>query len=529
MVTIGTVEAKNVDVLSFEDFQLNQTIEGTQYVIRKTIDLNGAHIVLPPNSKLLFKKGKLVNGCLDGNNTRIKYETGQNILGNCIIKGSWKLNNACSEMFDDKLETMTLLRNLSTISPHIKLSATREYYIEATGEQLRIETIEAYGDKRPIIHFHTINPNVNGLDVSGNNIVLRNLIIVDDYHKTNDQNYGKNDVLNGSTIGIIPVERVVESLLIEGCDFLGGTSSSYVASSKVKHCKVYSCAFSGYAADHAVYCSDSIETYIVMGCKVFDFECDRGMFKIRSSDKIKKYSICDVKAHNITGYLAILSLKETPGLSIIFDNISVTKDSDKTFLFPGFGITDETGALAGKSHFNAKEILIRHCNFSYGYHGAALIYHGAEARANVRKVRFNHTKTNESNFGGVFSDCLTVTNSHFNNCCNDKGIFIASKATLVKNTSISCFDKTYGSCLFLVNYAHSNSTEFTLKNVKINTESTDLFKVAQGDNMFFKIDGCEVTGVTRSLIYSNKTSEINYALKRSLINAAGPYKEKVFF
>ena len=65
--------AKTITIQPSLPLQQQFSREGVTYKIKSSIDLDGKEIIIPKDSKLLFKKkGFISNGKLIGNNTRIK-------------------------------------------------------------------------------------------------------------------------------------------------------------------------------------------------------------------------------------------------------------------------------------------------------------------------------------------------------------------------------------------------------------------------------------------------------------------------
>lgn len=495
-------------------------VTGLKYVIKDTVDLNGKLIHLSENSKLVFKSGKLVNGIIEGNNSKI-ISKGTNIFGNCQIIGHWNVDCAYSRMFDTDLETLQLLRNLCKLSTHVKLSANRDYHLTANGEIVYLEILEGEGEDKPLLQFHTIDPNINGLNICGNTVVLRNLSVTDDYSPTNDDVYGPNDERNGSTIGVFPIDKKVQSLLVDDCIFSGGTSSSYIASSKVIKCTVENSAFSGYIGDHAVYCSVSVESFVIRNCSINNVRHSNGIFKIRSSKGIKNISLKDLQVHNLNGYLAFLSLLDTPELSIEFDNIHVSKDEELDYVFHGFCISDETQALS-KDYINANQILIHNSSFYYGYNGNPLIYPGSGNAVRTQRITYDRIEASESNFGGGITDELIVSNSVFTDCCGNQGIPLIARRVLIKNTELNNHN-SFCSSIFLVNNTASSLGTIDMKRVIINAKSTYLFRMNEERVIHFRIDGCYFKTLSRNVFYAPSINNVDYIIKNSNIEANESY------
>ena len=516
--------ARSISVKSLDDIRSNEKAEGCKFVIKRAVDLRGSVIVLPRNSKLKFKKGFFVNGTVIGNQT-ILTTTKNNVFRNCSIKGSWVTGYSYSTMFDNDLKTIDLLRNMSCLSPHLKLSCGRRYQIEAKGEEIDAESISSIDRGKPTLEFHTSNPNVTGLTILGDHVVIKNIIIKDDYDIRNDGKYGENKVTIGNTIGVESRKKTVSSLIIEDCVFTGGTSSSYVASSQVKNCQVKGCSFSGYMADHGVYCSTKVETFDIGECEVFDVTHATGVFKVRSSKKLKSFSLRNVNAHNLNGYIIVASLENTPELVLSFENLSVTKDSDNQSVFYGFCVTDEA-EVEGKG-FNAKELVIKDCGFDYGYSGASLVYPGSGKMASIKSIEYVNTTAKGSNFGGGNCERLIVNHCVFEDCCGKKGIALRAKSFSIANTTIVNHGDSPCEHLFLINQNSQEMEAISMRNVKININARSLFNIVKGKGFALSLKDNTFTGFSRNLVskpsscsldIENVNNRIDSSIKHNLIS-----------
>ena len=514
-----------VIVRSVDDFHNKESESCIYYLIKERVDLGGAHISLAPNSKLLFKKGSLVNGIVEGNNTQIKRWNNQNVFCNCLIRGTWRVEYAYSTMFDDDLDAIVLLRNLSRLSPKVRLSSNREYHITAKGEVIELELLEAVEKRKPTLRFHTEDPNINGLNISGDNVILRNLIIVDDYNPLNDLIYGKNNLTSGNTIGVCSSKKEVETLHISGCEFKGSTSSSYIASSQTKNCLIKNCFFSGYMADHAIYCSMKAVSFALQDCIINDVEHTTGLFKIRTSNEFKSFYLKNIKANNLNGYMARISLLETPSSLIHFDGITVSKDVNNKSIFYGFCITDETEQLEGTGRYNTSEIIVNNCVFEYGYGGESMIYPGSEKKVCAKTIKYINVKATQSNFGGGVSDYLYVNHCHFKDCTDNQGILIASKNVLIENSTLSRDNSIGGNNLFLLNYSKVNTDSFQLNSVDFDLNVGNMFKINNGDNIELRLKKCYLPSLSKNLIYSSPKNHIVYKIENNKGKTVGTYNE----
>lgn len=505
LVLLSTnMEARRIIIRRLEDLEHALTFDGCRLLIKGSIDLKGTTLTLPIYSKLVFKNGSLKNGYLIGTETSIA-NTSKNIFHNCMIQGSWKLDYACSTLFDDDLEAIDLLKNLSCLSSYLRLSSKRSYIIFAQGEHIKAEVIEAEGKEKPSIVFHTINPNVPGIVLIGNDVRLRNLIIKDDYDVKNDAKYGTNNPTIGNTIDVRGLNNIVETLNIDGCDFRGGTSSSWVASSHVKNCLVKNCTFNGFMADHGVYCSMKTETFKVENCIINDVTYVNGLFKVRTSDKFHLFNIANVTAHNINGYLATISLLETRDAEIAFKYITVTRDSGNNSIFYGFCINDETKSLRG-DYYNARCISFCNCFFGYGYDSNPIIYAGAGNRVCAKEIKYDHVKSIGSNFGGGNTDKLSISDCQFDECCGENGIYLCTRRMLLEKSTLNSNNRS--NCLFLVNYENEYMQSLTLQNVDINANTNTIVSIMGGKQVDLCVKDCKITNKTSELFKSLKTCNV---------------------
>lgn len=485
----GVCARSRVVVGQNDDFVKVFSGKNTRYLVKKNLNLRGNVIEIGEGSTLVFRGGSFSNGTIIGNFTKTKV-TKENVFHNCKIKGSWDLEYVYSSMFDANLDALILLKNLSCLSQNIKLFANRNYKIHKQNEEIEIRSIEAASKEKPRIEFLTTNPDVSGLILIGENIVLRNLIISEDYKEKNDLIYGPNNPLIGNTLSICSKSKTVHSLIIEGCEFYGGTSSSFVASSQTSNCCVKGCSFTGYMADHAVYCSSKVESYSIEDCKVENVNHTKGLFKIRSSKNLRYYGIKNVKAYNLNGYLAFLTLLETPNAELLFDNIRVKNETNNEYIFYGLCIADETSS-SGEHVYNAKGIIVKDCIFECGYRGNSLIYSGSGVPARTSYIKYVNVNAVESNFGGGFTDCLTVNNSKFSNFCSHQGVAIGASIVNIDNTELSCDNSEKYDCVFLLNY-YNTIRSLSLNRVTIGFNADYLFNITRGNDIRLNVKNCKI-------------------------------------
>lgn len=93
-------------------------IDGTNILIKKEIDLCRAVCNIPEGMTLCFKGGKIKNGKLVGNKTKIRYSG--TIFDSVSIAGSWDVNEIKSSMFTDLSYPNALKDVMALASPHCK-------------------------------------------------------------------------------------------------------------------------------------------------------------------------------------------------------------------------------------------------------------------------------------------------------------------------------------------------------------------------------------------------------------------------
>lgn len=73
--------------------------ENTIYEIRNKFDLNDGTLTLPANVVLYFNGGRISNGTIVGNNTKIRADKGVMIFDEIDIQGTWDIDSAYSSWF----------------------------------------------------------------------------------------------------------------------------------------------------------------------------------------------------------------------------------------------------------------------------------------------------------------------------------------------------------------------------------------------------------------------------------------------
>lgn len=505
------VEAKRIVITQSEDLKRVDDIQPNRYIVKADVDLGGGSLSFAPNSTIVFRNGSFSNGNLKGSNTKV-ISSNSNVFRDCMIEGTWSVNYASSLMFDDNLPAIQLFKNMACLSSVFRLYSNRVYFIDSQDEVVHVSTIESGGKDKPTILFHTTDPNIPGINLIGDDITLRNLIIVDDYAPQNDAIYGTNNNLIGNTITIIAENDFVGKLSIEGCDFKGGTSSSFVASSQVKRCVVKDCSFSGYMADHGIYCSIQTEVFDVYNCDIFDVTNTIGLFKVRDSNFLQSFRIKNVTAHNFNGYLVAVSFLSTPWAVVDFDNISIKKDSGNDSIFYGFCLSNGIKGI-DDNIWNVDRIRFTNCTFGYGYGGCTVIYPGAGKHVIAKAIHYNKVNALDSNFGGGSTQELIVKHSHFHNLCGDRGILIQTKSLIVEDTRLSRDIGERINCLFLVNNS-SNDCSLLLRDVSIALPIDYLFCISHSNNVELALDNCNMRNLSKEVYLAPSKGTVEYSERR---------------
>ena len=144
------VQAQNVFIKPEVPLASQVIAKNTTYIIQSVVDMNGASINVPYNTRIVFNgEGKLINGVLIGNESGLAGNNTQYIGVKC--EGTWKMPVISDEMFDrDVLSDNQIFKNIEilqseNIENEINLSS-QEYniYIEeknGCGLQLKSHTI----------------------------------------------------------------------------------------------------------------------------------------------------------------------------------------------------------------------------------------------------------------------------------------------------------------------------------------------------------------------------------------------------
>lgn len=447
-------------------------------IIDQLKDLKGERYELPENVSIQFKNnGGFVNGTVVGNNNVIK-KGGSNVFHNCIIEGNWRIPYASSEMFDDSMPANLLLSNMQILSKELRLSSKRTYDIERSGYKLRADKISSDDSGYPQIVFHTIDPNVCGLNIESTNLCIRHISFIDDFSSDNPER-GQNKITIGSTIGITSPKGATASVKIEDCKFEGGTPSSYIASSTTADCRVLNCTFSGIMADHAVYCSTNIERFEVANCYVSDVPRTAGLFKVRTSPKLQEVILRGIRVSNLNGYFGILGLLRNDNTVITVNNVTIDRKGCDNYVNYGICIYDDQTVqkVVTDYTYNAGKIVIKNSNFGYGYDGNAILYAGSEKKARIKDVIYQKVNAHNSFIDGCNVDNIIVGHSTFEFETIQSPFVMFCKTLTLKNSKIINKSTTNVSNLFTFNYASATFNELKVARCNFDVKCTNLVSV----------------------------------------------------
>ena len=78
---------RTINIYNKKNFINNLTRPNTVFRVRGNIDLKGETLVLPPSSSIVLNKGRITNGCLKGNETRLDIKKASSI--GVVFEGTW--------------------------------------------------------------------------------------------------------------------------------------------------------------------------------------------------------------------------------------------------------------------------------------------------------------------------------------------------------------------------------------------------------------------------------------------------------
>ena len=190
IILFASCSVTTVVIRNSNDIDRNFRKNNVTFRIQSDLDMHGKIIRLGEGCTLDFDGGSLYNCIIEGCNTKVK-QTRNNVFRNSEIRGSWCMNASFSDMFDTDMDASLLLKNLSCLSKNIVLSANRDYNIAGHNLELEIESLSSLNNDKPLIRFHTLDPNAEGLRLVGNNVIIKGIQFSDDFDAKEDSN---NDV-----------------------------------------------------------------------------------------------------------------------------------------------------------------------------------------------------------------------------------------------------------------------------------------------------------------------------------------------
>ena len=138
----------NKDPLAFSEdsvfIDLSKYQRNGEFIITDTIDLQNKTLYLPEDASLVMKKGMFKNGCVVGNNTRLKYKKA--VFDRVRIKGSWIIPRINTSMFKDLSYDNSLKDVFALANPEIANQIYVEkgtYYVTVTESAPRCLVIDS--------------------------------------------------------------------------------------------------------------------------------------------------------------------------------------------------------------------------------------------------------------------------------------------------------------------------------------------------------------------------------------------------
>lgn len=484
----------------------------TEFVVKKNYNLRGRELVIPDGCKLIFKGGSFRNGTLLGYNSNIETPQNRCIFRDCSIEGSWNVEVADSRMFEKGQNTNILLLNLARLSRSIILHNDREYVISKQILLENIEELQSGNEGRSVIKFITDDPNKDVLIFKGDSVLISDIDFVSDYELRLDELMIKNKPTVGNLLSLRHSGRNKSTFKIVGCTFSGGTPSSYIASSTASRCEVRDCYFSGYMADHAVYCSMSIDYFAILNCTAEDVPHTNALYKVRASPNLQNVRLSNLICKNVNGYLGQFSLMNNAQTQIELDGVQTSKDSNNYIMY---GVCVNCDPSADSDLYNAESITVKNSYIGYGYQGNSFLYRGGGVSGRIRSITYDNVDSYGTGFSGCVIDTLTVRNSTFHIGKTRVGNAMDCKHFVMENTKI----QQVGSlgkleAIFLFNFGATGIESVLINNSKIETTAKHLIKYNKAiKHTNIRIQNSEIKDIEANLVSAPDSQKLNYISK----------------
>lgn len=237
---VNTLNAKDLNnkivVKSRQDLLSNLTQKNTMFEIRCVVDLEGASIVFPSNCELILASGRIVNGVIRGNKTKLAVRCTHSL--GVKIEGSW-ISPRIEDSFFFDISDNCILSNINNLQSKDDYNVI---YLNKDEYDVDIKDNNGYAI-RLLDHAKLINHS--SIQLHGNNHKGYFIVYIADASDVEIKggiirgDIGKHSYINGSTsewgmgVGIIASSRVkIHDVLISHCTgdgiYIGGYPSNYI-------------------------------------------------------------------------------------------------------------------------------------------------------------------------------------------------------------------------------------------------------------------------------------------------------------
>lgn len=170
-----------VNTLSQSMFNKSNVI----YEIRYDFDINYKNIILPNNCTLKFNGGRLLNGTITGDESKIIAPSDNMIFSNVTIEGTWHVSNIYSKWFNlSKEENFDNINNFRNMMKLAKSDLVSNVYIESGEFYTSSYTLNEDGEYKNAVgirvYSNTHIYNAATLRVIGNPYEKHNLFHIED-------------------------------------------------------------------------------------------------------------------------------------------------------------------------------------------------------------------------------------------------------------------------------------------------------------------------------------------------------------
>lgn len=207
--------------------------ENVTYVVEDAFDLKGETINIPDNCVLLFKGGRISNGVINGQNTRVSADR-KTIFKNVSITGCWNNKRVFSEWLefeeDEKKDNAQNFKNLMTLCngddmTHLYMQKGVFYCSVVTGgSNIKVPSNVYWHNSATICQLPTISSKYGFVLVQkSNNVTIDGGTFVGDvrHHEGKGGEWGHGIKIAGST-NVVLKNIVVKEFWGDGIDLIEG-------------------------------------------------------------------------------------------------------------------------------------------------------------------------------------------------------------------------------------------------------------------------------------------------------------------